>query len=139
MTDSLKLGYNSILGDDNLVHKAQEKGDKKNLSKDESIYSKVYKHESGYVITYKNRSKKNEIYNEELQSDTLTADDKSGKHLKKTCHFQLKPNENMLVKFIMVPGDTQYEYFTFKSYKEQTKTELYDIITKINERVETST
>ena len=45
----------------------------------------------------------------------------------------------MLVKFIMVPGDTQYEYFTFKSYKEQTKTELYDIITKINERVETST
>ena len=56
MKESLKLGYNSVLGDDTIVATVQSSGKRKQLSRDNSIYSKLFKHKNGYVITYKNRS-----------------------------------------------------------------------------------
>lgn len=76
MKDSQKLGFNSVLGDDTIVAEVQSSGKRKQLSKDDTIYSKLFKHKNGYVITYKNRSLNGEVWNEELNSDEITRDDK---------------------------------------------------------------
>ena len=55
------------------------------------------------------------MWNEELSSNDITKDDKDLKCITKSCFFQLSPGENMLVKFVKVGGDDEYEFFTFKS------------------------
>ena len=41
----------------------------------------------------------------------------------------------MLVKYVKVPGDSQYEYFTFKSTSVAIQTELGNKIEGIKEKV----
>ena len=87
------------------------------------------------MITFKNRSKNGEVWNEELNSEDITKDEKGTKNATKFCYFQLKPGENMLVKYVKVPGDEQYEYFTFKSSTAPSETELGKKIEEIKEKV----
>lgn len=41
----------------------------------------------------------------------------------------------MLIKYIKVPGDTEYEFFTFKSAREDVETELSKTFKEIKDRV----
>ena len=75
------------------------------------------------------------MWNEELNSDQITSNDKNIKCVSKTIYFQIKPGENMLIKFIKIPKDTDYHFFTFKSSCDKVETEESKKINEIKGRV----
>lgn len=65
---SCAVGHNVVIGDDNLILKAQKEGVRKDRTKDKKIYTKEYKFEKGMILIYKNKSEKNDGLSETLDS-----------------------------------------------------------------------
>ena len=72
MVISKQQGYNCVIGDEELVIKAQREGKRKDRTKDKLIYSKDMHLENnkGFIIVYKNKTKDKGL-SETLQTDNL--------------------------------------------------------------------
>lgn len=77
-TQSQKLGFNSILGDDQLIAICNRDGAKKRRSNKHNIYSKEYLYEKGKIMIYKNKTRKKKTLIETLVSDSFDLNEKEG-------------------------------------------------------------
>lgn len=105
-----KLGFPAVIGDDNEILQAQREGERRDRTKDKSIYSKELKLDNGYIVVYKNKSETGQVLSETINSAYFDkSEPKEGDNKdKKAVHVDLAAGQNMVVKFVVQYDDQTY-------------------------------
>ena len=117
--ESKKLGYNSVIGDDELLVQAQQQGSKKKRSDLLNIYSKSFLYEDGLIMIYKNRERKKKTLVEQLESenfDEMIRGKGESKGENKSFHVKVGPGQSMIVRYCLIKGTNEFDFFSSKFY-----------------------